>query len=109
MKAELAYITAVNNRAWYAAGTAQLRLAEQGASSDEMAALLAGEATDEPGSAAAYRLAAKLTADPHLIADRDIADVRAHFSDAETAQIVHVICMANLFDRFTEALGLPLE
>jgi hypothetical protein len=24
-------------------------------------------------------------------------------------QIVHVICMANMFDRFTEALGLPLE
>jgi AhpD family alkylhydroperoxidase len=109
LKAELAYITAVNNRAWYAVGNAQQRATELGASRDELASVLTGEAADEPGHAAAYRLAAKLTTDPHLITDRDIADVREHFSDPETAQIVHVICMANLFDRFTEALGLPLE
>ncbi|MEX0613307.1 MAG: hypothetical protein WD229_14405 [Pirellulales bacterium] len=51
----------------------------------------------------------KSTADPHLVTDADIAQVRAHYTDHETAQIVQVICMANLFDRFTEALGLPLE
>ena len=54
-------------------------------------------------------LAAKSTANPHLITDADLAKVREHFSDAETAEIMQVICMANLFDRFTEALGLPLE
>jgi alkylhydroperoxidase family enzyme len=62
-----------------------------------------------PGATAAYRLAAKLTADPHLITDQDIAALRDHFNDSETAQIIHVICMANLFDRFTAALGLPLD
>jgi alkylhydroperoxidase family enzyme len=72
-----------------------------------MAALISDEPTGE--AAAAYRLAAKLTANPHLITDADIAQVREKFSDAETAQIVQVICMANMFDRFTEALGLPLE
>jgi hypothetical protein len=35
--------------------------------------------------------------------------VREHFNDRETAQIVQTIAMANLFDRFTSALGLPLE
>jgi alkylhydroperoxidase family enzyme len=54
-------------------------------------------------------LAAKSTRDPHLITDADLAAVRASFSDNETAEIMQVICMANLFDRFTESLGLPVE
>jgi alkylhydroperoxidase family enzyme len=44
-----------------------------------------------------------------LITDADIARVREHFSDAQTAQIIQVISLANLFDRFTQSLGLPLE
>jgi len=142
LKAELALISAIHNRAWYAAGHAAHRLHGLGVSTDEMAALFetfplpSREKTDIPlpsregleegpahgaasgdtprpqrerGIAASHRLAAKLTAEPHTITDADIAAVRGHFSDAETAQIVHVICMANFFDRFTEALGLPLE
>jgi alkylhydroperoxidase family enzyme len=108
LKAELALISAIHNRAWYAVGHAVHRLQELGVSTGEMAALF-DETQDTDGAAAAHRLAAKLTADPHLITDADIASVRANFSDAETAQIVHVICMANMFDRFTEALGLALE
>ena len=61
------------------------------------------------GAAAAYHLAAKSTTDPHLITDADIANVREHFSDREAAEILQVICLANLFDRFTESLGLPVE
>jgi alkylhydroperoxidase family enzyme len=109
LKAELAYITAVNNRAWYAAGIAARRLSELGASPEQLAALIGGEPPESPGAGAAYRLAGKLTTDPHLITDADIASIREHFSDPESAQIVHVICMANLFDRLTESLGLPLE
>jgi alkylhydroperoxidase family enzyme len=60
-------------------------------------------------AAAAYNLAAKSTANPHLVTDADLAHVRDHFSGAETAEIMQVICMSNLLDRFTEALGLPLE
>jgi alkylhydroperoxidase family enzyme len=109
LKSELAYISAMNNRAWYAAAHAANRLQMLGASADELAALHGDQTPPDNDSAAAHQLAAKLTAHPHLITDADIAAVRAHFSDHETAQIVHVICMANLFDRFTEALGLPLE
>jgi alkylhydroperoxidase family enzyme len=108
LKEELALISAIHNRAWYAVGHAVHRLQELGVSADEMAALF-DESQVANGTASAHRLAAKLTADPHLITDSDIAQVRDSFSDAETAQIVHVICMANMFDRFTEALGLALE
>jgi alkylhydroperoxidase family enzyme len=123
LKAELALISAIHNRAWYAAGHAAHRLHGLGVSADEMAAVFEtfprspevgrGEgklnAENALAHAAVYRLAARLTAEPHTITDADIAAVRNHFSDAETAQIVHVISMANLFDRFTEALGLRLE
>jgi alkylhydroperoxidase family enzyme len=109
LKAELALISAIHNRAWYAVGHAVHRLQGLGVSTDQMAALFDDDADGANAASPAYRLAAKLTADPHLITDADIAQVRQHYSDAETAQIVQVICMANLFDRFTEALGLPLE
>jgi alkylhydroperoxidase family enzyme len=109
LKAELALIAAVHNRAWYAVGHASKQLDALGVTTDEKVALFDESGQTPSGPAAAYRLAAKSTADPHLITDVDIADVRAHYSDHETAQIMQVICMANLFDRFTEALGLPLE
>lgn len=109
LKAELALITAVHNRAWYAVGHASDRLREMGVTTDEMVKLFDSNAQASPGAVAAYQFAAKSTADPHLITDADIAHVREHYTDRETAQIVQVVCMANLFDRFTEALGLPLE
>ena len=109
LKTELGLISAINNRAWYAASHAIHRLHGMGATTDEMTALFAVNAHHAAGAAAAYHLAAKSTADPHLITDADIAQVRKSFSDAETAQIVHVICTTNMFDRFTEALGLPCD
>jgi alkylhydroperoxidase family enzyme len=123
LKAELALVSAVHNRAWYAVGHAAHRLRTLGVSPEEMAALFdvfplppgEGQGEGKPpiddasNWAAAHQLAAKLTANPHQITDADIARVRERFSDRETAQIVHVIAVSNMFDRFTEALGLPLE
>lgn len=109
LKAELAFITAVNNQAWYAAAHAAHRLKQLGASPEDLTSLLGDNEPPMGGAAAAYHLAAKSTTDPHLITDADIARVREQFSDRETAEIMQVICMANLFDRFTEALDLPVE
>jgi alkylhydroperoxidase family enzyme len=109
LKAEIFLISAVNNRAWYAVGHAAHRLLEQGVPHEELVALFNGDSGASPAEAAVHRLATRSTVDPHLITDADIAAVHEHYSDAETAQIVQVICMANFFDRFTEALGLPLE
>jgi alkylhydroperoxidase family enzyme len=108
LKSELALISAIHNRAWYAASLAIHRLHDLGVSAEEMIGLF-DSPSGKPGATEAHRLAAKLTADPHLITDADIARVRGSFNDAETAQIVHVICTANMFDRFTEALGLPCD
>jgi alkylhydroperoxidase family enzyme len=109
LKAELALISAIHNRAWYAAGHAIERLRASGASADEIEAMFDDASHVAAGHLAAHRLAAKSTSHPHLITDADIAGVREHFGDAETAQILYVICMSNMFDRFTEALCLTLE
>jgi alkylhydroperoxidase family enzyme len=111
LKAELAFVSAVLNRAWYSADLAGDRLSELGGSPEEIVAALAdgGDEGEAQAGAAARQLAAKMTLTPHLVVDRDVAQVREHFSDAETAQIIYVVCIANLFDRFTSALGLPAE
>jgi alkylhydroperoxidase family enzyme len=106
LKAELSLITAANDRAWYSLGHAIHRLRALGVTNDGIATLL-NPSAGSPNPA--HRLAAKSTANPHLVTDADIASVRDNYSDSETAQIMHVICMANMFDRFTQALGLPLE
>ena len=109
LKAEIAFITAANNGAWYAAAHAANRLKQLGASPEDLTSLLKVHEPGEGGAAAAYHLAATSTRDPHLITDADVAALRKGYSDQETAEIVQVICMANLFDRFTESLGLPVE
>jgi alkylhydroperoxidase family enzyme len=62
-----------------------------------------------PGNAEAIRFARKLTSAPQTIVDDDIARLKQHFTDFEVAEIIQLTCDANAFDRFTEALRLPLE
>ena len=106
LKAQIAWRCARSDRAWYALADAQRKLAAMGQSADQMFAL------DDPGVGLSPRtrealvFAAKLTAAPQTIADADIARLRKYFSDHETAEIVYVVCSANMFDRFTETLGL---
>jgi alkylhydroperoxidase family enzyme len=109
LKAQIAWVAARNNRAWYAAGQAMNRLQKLGVSEADVLALDGDQKSLAAGEREALKFAAKLTASPKAIADADIANLRKHFPDAEVAEIVQVTCQANMFDRFTEALGLTLE
>lgn len=109
LKAQLAWATARENRAWYALGHARAKLQQLGFSDDEIFALDAPDDSLPAGTRAALAFAHKLTATPQLIEDADIARLQQHFSDRQVAQIVYVICSGNYFDRLTEALQLPLE
>lgn len=109
LRVQIAWISARENRAWYSAGHARARyLALRGdeALLDSFAAL---EQAAQPGPAEALRFSRKLTSAPHTIRDADIARLKEHFSDHEVAEIIQLTCEANAFDRFTEALQLPLE
>ncbi len=106
LKAQLAWIAARQNRAWYAVGTAWARLSELGMGEEEIFSLDGDWGSYPPAEQAAFALALKLTAAPKSIADRDIAQLRQHYADRQVAEIVYVVCAANMFDRFTEALEL---
>jgi len=109
LKAQLAWVSARHNRAWYALDCARARLAALGCSEDDIWSLDQLDGHVDQAVAEALRFGARLTATPHAIADADVARLREHYSDHETAEIVFVVCTANMFDRFTETLGLPLE
>lgn len=105
----ISWVTARENRAWYAAEHARMRYAAGGRDTTPLASFESLESTVAPGWAEALRFARKLTSAPQSIGDADVARLREHFSDAETAEIIDSTGDANAFDRFTESLRLPLE
>ena len=107
-KAEIAWVCARNDRAWYALGLARESLHALGLSDDQIFALDHHDRNRPTADDAILRFARKLTIDPPLIQDDDIATLRAHFSDREVAEIVFHITEAAFFNRVTEACGLPL-
>lgn len=110
LKAQLAWIAARHDRAWYALDDARRRLTELGVSPDQQFALDAPKAGDfTPAELAAFAFTEKLTVSPQTITDADIALLQSHYSDFEVAEIIAITCSAATFDRFTESLGLKLE
>jgi len=110
LKAQLAWIAARHDRAWYALDDARRRLTELRVSADQQFALDAPAASDfSPAELAAFAFTEKLTVSPQLISDADVAALQAHYSDFEVAEIIAITCSAATFDRFTESLGLKLE
>jgi len=108
LKAEIAYVAARNDRAWYALSVAKSRLKDLGFS-DEAIYALDHSATAPRAEQLVLALARKLTVDPALITDADIAGLRKEFSDHEVAEIVYQITQAANFDRVTEAAGLRVD
>jgi uncharacterized peroxidase-related enzyme len=81
-----------------------------GLTAEDWAALKAGDYshyTDKEQSALAY--VEKLTRSPHEISDADFAELKKHFSEPEIVDIHLLTGLANLTNRFTDALGLELE
>ena len=109
LRIQIAWVTARENRAWYAAGHAYARHLASGGEASRLHSFASLEQNAEAGHAEALRFARKLTSAPHSIRDDDIARLRAHFSDHEVAEIIQLTCESNAFDRLTEALRLPLE
>jgi alkylhydroperoxidase family enzyme len=109
LRAQIAWIAARQDRAWYALGHARQRLRELGQSDDAIFALDGPKNGFSESQRAVFELARKLTANPALVADQDVAAVRKHYSDRETAEVVYFVTLAAFFDRVTEASGLQLE
>lgn len=109
LKAQVSWIAARQDRAWYALGHARQRLKALGLSDDEIYALDGPWDSRPAGERAAFHLARKVTATPDLVVDADVAELRKHHSDREVTQLVHYLTVKAFFHRVTEASGLPLE
>lgn len=105
----IAWVTARENRAWYAAGHARARHLAAGGDEALLYSFEDLEKSATPANAEVLRFARKLTSAPHTIVDADLARLKDTFDDYEVAEIIQLICDANAFDRFTETLRLPLE
>ena len=108
LRAEIAYVAARDDRAWYAVDQARRRLNALGLSDDDVFALDKADSQPAP-TRAALAFARKLTTDPALVTDADVAGLRTLYSDHEVAEIVHLVTEAAFFDRVTEAAGLKVE
>ena len=108
-KAILAWVTARNDRAWYALGHARERLMALGFSDDAIFALDDWITTDYEKDREVVRFAKILAVDPALITDDDFARLKRHYADKLVAEIVHQVAQDAGFNRITEAAGLRLE
>ena len=109
LKALIAWVTARENRAWYSAAHARTRLNALGVTDDTLYSIGATESSFSLAEQATFAFARKLTSAPHTIVDDDVVGLRKLFTDNEVAEIIFLVCDGNSFDRFTEALRLPLE
>jgi alkylhydroperoxidase family enzyme len=109
LKAQISWICARHDRAWYALGQAKRRLLALGVPTEAIYALDGkGESLTDKESIT-FAFIRKLTAAPANLSDDDIAQLRKHYSDSQVAEIVYRVGSAGFFNRVTEACGLPLE
>lgn len=105
----IAWITARENRAWYAAGHARARLLASGCPEESLHSFAAFLEAAPADTRSALQFARLLTSHPQQVGDADVAALREHFNDHEVAEIIHVTADSNAFDRMTESLQLQLE
>lgn len=109
LKAQIAWVAARQDRAWYALAVARERLLKAGVSEDDVWKLDGDRKHLSDGDRAALLLAETLTATPWKVSDEMVEACRKHFKDAEVAEVVHHTCNAAFFDRVTEAARLPIR
>ncbi len=108
LKAQIAWVAARHDRAWYALAVAHARLKKAGVEEDEIWKLDGDRKHLSDGDRAALLLAETLTVAPWRVTDEMVEACRKHFKDAEVAEIVHHTCNAAFFDRVTETARLPI-
>lgn len=109
LRAQINWIAAYYDRAWYALAQAEKRLRDLGESNQSITALAGPWDGFAEKDRAVLRLVRMLTVMPMSVSDAEFVGLRKHFSDTQTAEVVHRICEAAYFNRATEATQLPIE
>ncbi len=109
LKAQLAWIVARQDRAWYALGQAAQRLNELG-HGEAMQQALDGQWSEFSEQDRQLFLVAKnLAASPVKLSDREVTEALATAGAAAVVQTIQYVTQRAAFNRLTEAARLPLE
>lgn len=108
-KAQMNWILARQDRAWYAAGQALRKLQSLGQTEDQVFALDGDWKDLNEADQALFRFAKNLAASPIASTDEDAALALQLTSPRHVVQTVNHVASCAYFNRVTEAAGLPLE
>ena len=108
LKAQVSWIIARQDRAWYAAGLAKERLQELGQSQDEIYRLDGDWLDFSPVERAMFTVARKLAASPVVLTDADVDNAVKLVGPRDVVQLISYTANRASFDRITEAAGLQL-
>jgi hypothetical protein len=109
MKAQVSWIVARQDRAWYAAGLAKQRLLELGQTEDQVYQLDGDWQEFTSAERSLFNVARKLAATPVVLTDADVAEALEQTGPREVVQMISYTTGLASFDRITEAAGLQLE
>ena len=109
LKAQVSWIIARQDRAWYAAGEAQRRLHDLGWSDEQIYSLDGSWESFAPAERALFTVARKLAATPVVLTDADVAEAVKEAGPRDVVQLISYTTNRASFDRITEAAGLQLE
>jgi hypothetical protein len=109
LKAQVSWIVARQDRAWYALGLAKDRLRELGLSDKQIYALDGDWSEFTPTEAALFTVARKLAASPVVLTDAEVARAVKLAGPRDVVQLIVYTTNRASFDRITEAARLRLE
>ncbi len=109
LKAQVSWIIARQDGAWYALGEAKQRLQHMGCSDEQIYRLDSDGAEFMPRDRALFTVARKLAASPMVLTDEDVARAVQLAGPRAVVQLISYTTNRASFDRITEAAGLQLE
>ncbi len=108
-KAQVSWIIARNDRAWYATGTVYRTLKDLGQTDDQIFALDGDWNEFSPADRALFTFARNLASTPIALTDAEAAEALKQTSPRHVVQLINFVTGRAYFDRVTEVAGLPLE
>ncbi|HWB12797.1 MAG TPA: carboxymuconolactone decarboxylase family protein [Pirellulales bacterium] len=109
LKAQVSWIIARQDRAWYATGEARSRLRSLGCSDEQIYSLDGDWEKFAPADQALFNVARKLAATPVVLTDADVAKALELTGPRLVVQLISYVTQRASFDRITEAAGLALD
>jgi len=109
LKAQVSWIVARQDRAWYATGEARWRLRELGQIDEQIYKLDGDWAEFSPADRALFTVARQLAASPIVLTDDEFVAALKLTGPREMVQLVSYVTTRASFNRITETAGLQVE